>query len=685
MNDNAAIELMNEAIAPFINKIDIKNIILCGDFNARLGRIVGDHDTNSRCNIFLDFISEHGLTIQNIDLAYGQHTLISNTGSSTIDFFITSNDDLVVSPYMEIRDDLHLNSDHKLVFFSFKHDFDPPKISVSHPRQLWKINKFKPTVNDRHIKPIIKYRKSITQAITSFQQKLDIHIFQKMHVDNRQQYLDELNQELTDIIYEALDNSVGKKDHRDRNWNWFWTQDLKDATEKREKLYRKWYRSNNLNKLLYWNEFQEAAENVRLMIQRSRNKYFRQFCDKLATNEFSKATNKIKNIRRGKSATTSTIQHIDGPQAAVDHITDTWKQIYDGNNLNPENEHVNISFPTNNAGFDGNIPFDIDDVKHAIKHLPTNKAPSHDHLKAEMLKPINDIISPILHQLFFICWKFALTPTSWNVAQVIPIYKKGDTNDPTNYRPISLICIFRKTLEICLYNILLPHSVILDPVQGGFRSQRSTLDHALCLQELMIHYKKKNGEFPVLTFLDIKSAYDTVDRNIIWNALKTNNNQISTPFLTMLQLMFNNVQIEVLLKGIKSTTPFNPATGVLQGSTLSPHLYSIYINSLASALRDIPSTEKNQYAHIKPHSPLTNHAATNPKIPINSLLFADDVVFIGSRRNTQLLLDKAQMHSFKLGYKWNPAKSAIILPPDNRTPTSPPPTVHSLYTISQFQ
>ncbi|KAG2202299.1 hypothetical protein INT47_010747 [Mucor saturninus] len=569
LDDDLAITLMEEAIAPFINNIEIKNIILLGDFNARLGNITGEKNntTNSRSIPFFNFITHHGLTIQNIDLAY------------------------------------------------------------------------------------------------------DPFLFQDFSASEQQQYLDDMHVELTSIIYDALDSSIGKKEPRDRDWKWFWTQDLEDATKKRENIYKKWHRARNINKALYWDQLQQAAEVVRRLIQSSRNKYFRQFCDKLATNEFSKATNKIRSIRRGKSTMTSTLQHIDGTQAAVDHITSTWQAVF--------------------SGFDIQLPFTIDSIDATISSLPNNKAPGHDHIKAEMLKPVIDLISPILHTFFSLCWQFAIIPSAWNIAQVIPIYKqKGDPNDPINYRPISLICVFRKILEVCLSHVLIPDSIPLDPIQGGFRHSRSTLDQALCLQELMIHYKKKNGKYPVLTFLDIKSAYDTVDRDIIWKALQNNNDQISSPLLTMLQLMFNHVQIQVLLKGITSTSPFNPVTGVLQGSTLSPHLYSSYINSLASALRDIETSDRLTYAHVKPIDPITTNPSSS-SITINSLLFADDVVLLGSASSTQKLLDICQSHSFSLGYRWNPLKSAIIHPPTTSryAPTIPPFTLYDqqIPVVSSFK
>jgi len=94
------------------------------------------------------------------------------------------------------------------------------------------------------------------------------------------------------------------------------------------------------------------------------------------------------------------------------------------------------------------------------------------------------------------------------------------------------------------------------------------------------------------------------------------------------------------------STPSSPSTGGLQGSVLSPHLYSIYVNSLPAALRTRAS----------------NHTTTvgEANVAINSLLFADDVAIFGTAGEVQAMLDVAGAHSLRLGYRWSPTKCAIL-------------------------
>ncbi|KAG0996410.1 hypothetical protein G6F25_013838 [Rhizopus arrhizus] len=183
-----------------------------------------------------------------------------------------------------------------------------------------------------------------------------------------------------------------------------------------------------------------------------------------------------------------------------------------------------------------------------MRRLPLRKAPGSDHLRTEMLIPIRKQVAAILARLFDICCQWSYTPSLWRHAQVVPIYKKGDPHQPSNFRPISLTSIIRKLFEMCLFPHLEDVSPPLDIAQGGFRPQRSALDQALCLHDLIQEYNRRRRHFPVVAFLDIKAAYDTVDRRVIWQSLLA----VSAPFalVSILAHLFDDVSISVYFKAL---------------------------------------------------------------------------------------------------------------------------------------
>lgn len=96
--------------------------------------------------------------------------------------------------------------------------------------------------------------------------------------------------------------------------------------------------------------------------------------------------------------------------------------------------------------------------------------------------------------------------------------------------------------------------------QGGFRAQRSALDQALCLHDLMKEYHRVHHHWPVVAFLDIKAAYDTVDRRVVWQSMLNASAPLS--LVMFLANMFDEVSISVVNSNNVSSS-FSPCTGVL--------------------------------------------------------------------------------------------------------------------------
>ena len=99
----------------------------------------------------------------------------------------------------------------------------------------------------------------------------------------------------------------------------------------------------------------------------------------------------------------------------------------------------------------------------------------------KLLKMISRPISLPLCLIINESFTTGIFPDNLKLAKVITLYKKGSRDNPTNYRPISLLSIFSKIIEKIMYERVyrfLDTCNILYPLQFGFREKHSTL-HAI--------------------------------------------------------------------------------------------------------------------------------------------------------------------------------------------------------------
>lgn len=95
------------------------------------------------------------------------------------------------------------------------------------------------------------------------------------------------------------------------------------------------------------------------------------------------------------------------------------------------------------------------------------------------------------------------------------IYKKGDTSDPQNYRPIALINVMTKLFTGLLYNRLIDWmeiNKILPEEQMGFRPGRDCTYGIFCLSSIMNIHLRNQGRHGYVIFVDLKRAFDTVSQ-----------------------------------------------------------------------------------------------------------------------------------------------------------------------------
>ena len=91
--------------------------------------------------------------------------------------------------------------------------------------------------------------------------------------------------------------------------------------------------------------------------------------------------------------------------------------------------------------------FTAAEVATAIKGIKSRKAAGKDEIRPEMLKALTGEGILWLTRECQVAWKLGKTPRDWQTGVIIPIFKKGDRKQCTNYRGISLLSLPGK---VCL-------------------------------------------------------------------------------------------------------------------------------------------------------------------------------------------------------------------------------------------
>lgn len=98
--------------------------------------------------------------------------------------------------------------------------------------------------------------------------------------------------------------------------------------------------------------------------------------------------------------------------------------------------------------------------------------PRLDGIQVKPVKYVADIIAPTITHIFNLCLATSVFPEKMQIAKISVLFKKGDRNDLSNYRPVSVLPVFSKALEKILHSRFtkfIDKYNLLTPCQFGFR------------------------------------------------------------------------------------------------------------------------------------------------------------------------------------------------------------------------
>ena len=228
-------------------------------------------------------------------------------------------------------------------------------------------------------------------------------------------------------------------------------------------------------------------------------------------------------------------------------------------------------------------PISIYECKKYLKKLNTNKPLGPSEIPAWALK---DAANVIIEHLTFLINAFLTEgkfPNHLKQAYVVPIFKKGDYEEPNNYRPISITSALSKIFENILRDQIVSHlnrNNILSASQFGFRSSYSSSD-ALLIATENIRSRINENKNVAAAFIDLSKAFDSISHSILLEKLRELN--FDNKAVSLIESYLKNRNQKVVLNTCKSDW-IQLYQGVPQGTILGPLLFNIYVNDMRASI-----------------------------------------------------------------------------------------------------
>jgi len=276
---------------------------------------------------------------------------------------------------------------------------------------------------------------------------------------------------------------VSKSRAKDKSWI---TKGLRKSSKRKNKLYKIWLKTGNKSDEIKYKTYRKVFSKATAKAELSHYRHI-----------FDNKANSVKQLWRNLN-TLFSLKHNNGKKQIINKLVIKDVEITDDaeisntfnsyfctvgeqlvaklNQLNDPNSTKNfkqyIGKPVLNSMFCQ--PVEYSELAKLIANLNTTKSPGPDNISPKLVKECTtELVEPLLH-LYNLSLNSGVVPETLKTAKVIPVYKKGETYLPSNYRPISLLSVFNKLLEKLmhtrLYSFLLKNNILYS-YQFGFRKK----------------------------------------------------------------------------------------------------------------------------------------------------------------------------------------------------------------------
>lgn len=294
-----------------------------------------------------------------------------------------------------------------------------------------------------------------------------------------------------------------------------------------------------------------------------------------------------------------------------------------------------------------NEPISMLEVNLSIANLKNGKSSGPDGLPGEFFKYCSNDWRELIMVLFRELLNQNAWLSPWWNGILLPLLKKGNPNDPSNYRGLTLSNVLSKMFLWILnkrLNKWLDLNNKLLETQAGFRKGYSTSDNMFILDTILQKYLTKPKGRVYIFFVDFSKAFDQVPRELLMERLAKEG--VDGQFFDILKTVYSETKVQILTNYGLSNSVGNDQ-GVKQGCPMSPSLFNIFIKPLSKYIKDMYCSGIN---------------IGNETPDIDALFFADDIALPADNvRDLQRKINALANFIKDFGLQINLDKSQIMV------------------------
>ena len=295
-------------------------------------------------------------------------------------------------------------------------------------------------------------------------------------------------------------------------------------------------------------------------------------------------------------------------------------------------------------------PITLSQLREVLRKIKFSRSHGIDFVDAFSIKLAGPLIEDALLHIINLSIKSGVFASSWKTQLVLPLHKKNDRLDCSNYRPVSHIVELGKIVEYVVHKQVYDHFEKYHIFHGnhhGFLTNHSTATALIQLQDLWLS-AAEDKQLSAALLLDLSAAFDIVDHKIFLDKLcayKFSPEAIEW-FSSYLGDRKQVVQVESKFSDPEEIGSF----GVPQGSILGPLVFIIFNN-------DLPASSVNGESVLYADDDTVSVSASEPDVLQNKIQdeaknstdwIADNRMVCSGEKTKLLVLGTSQLRKTKL-------------------------------------